>query len=259
MRTDYQEISVSRAKVVSAADLNASSSTPMAFDFSNDPIPVNATDLIVQVVYGGQLGEETDGIAVGSIDVREPGYLTAFNSTDWGACGGQWLQTFIGGCTPSSGTASRRVNSATMCVARQPLLFYNAGTPAGLGEGQYLRVAVLSDGQLLNTRLRGLYNNISPAINTDRTFVGPVRQSAKEIPSMLEPFVSELFFSKRGRIGNNRAIPLYLISGPVDPQPTNDLGALDVGNRLPAFLLSELPRPADFTFPDAPNVISICN
>jgi len=71
-RTQYQEISVSKAKVASAAELNGATASALTFDFSSDPIPINATDLIVQVLYRGQLGLETDGIAVGSFDVKEP-------------------------------------------------------------------------------------------------------------------------------------------------------------------------------------------
>jgi hypothetical protein len=55
----------------------------LEFDFSADPIPVNATDLFLQVAYRGQLGVETDGIAVAMIDLVEPNYFTQWNNTDW--------------------------------------------------------------------------------------------------------------------------------------------------------------------------------
>jgi hypothetical protein len=54
-----------------------------SFDFSADPIPINATDLLIQVVYRGQLGEETDGIAVGAMDVREPTIVTFWANSDF--------------------------------------------------------------------------------------------------------------------------------------------------------------------------------
>jgi hypothetical protein len=53
------------------------------FDFSDDPIPVNATDLFIQVVYRGQLGDEPDGIAVGNYDAREPTFVGIVNNTDY--------------------------------------------------------------------------------------------------------------------------------------------------------------------------------
>ena len=79
LRTEFQEISVSAELPITAeADLpggrggTAPASLEKVFDFSADPIPVNATDLFIQVVYRGQLGEETDGIAVANLDVQEP-------------------------------------------------------------------------------------------------------------------------------------------------------------------------------------------
>jgi hypothetical protein len=89
VRTNYQEISVSAPMMItSIAELPGGTNTPLAsvektFDFSADPIPVNATDLFIQVVYRGQLGQETDGIAVGTFDVQEPTFYAAWNNTDY--------------------------------------------------------------------------------------------------------------------------------------------------------------------------------
>lgn len=91
-RTDLQEISVSAPITISsAADLpggvgsggGAPPAVEKLFDFSADPIPVNATDLFIQVVYRGQLGDEPDGMAVGTYDVREPTFVGVYNSTDY--------------------------------------------------------------------------------------------------------------------------------------------------------------------------------
>ena len=259
VRTDYQEISVSKPKVVSAAELNSATATALAFDFSLDPIPVNATDLIIQVVYRGQLGEETDGIALGSIDAREAGYVTMWNNTDWGGCNGAWLQTFGLGCTPA-GTTNRAITTANLCVGSQILLFHNQTLPGGggaLGSGRYLRVAVLGDGRSLSTRARTVYGTTGITDLTSKSFAAPVRQSVQEIPSITAPFISDLFFNKRGRIGSNRGIPIYLVSGG-NPQPSNDLGALDVGNLLPSFALSDTPARAEFNFPDVASSVAAC-
>jgi hypothetical protein len=83
VRTPYQEISVSQSVAVSAATLNSATASEVMFDFTNDPIPVNATDLFVQVVYRGQLGQEQDGIAVGTLDIPEPAFIAYWNNTDY--------------------------------------------------------------------------------------------------------------------------------------------------------------------------------
>lgn len=83
VRSDYQEISVSNSIAVSAATLNSATATEEVFDFTNDPIPVNATDLFIQVVYRGALGQEQDGIAVGNLDVPEPSFVAFWNNTDY--------------------------------------------------------------------------------------------------------------------------------------------------------------------------------
>lgn len=90
-RTPYQEISVSQSVAVSAAALNSASPTEVQFNFSSDPIPVNATDLFIQVVYRGPLGQEQDGIAVGTLDVREPTFVGFWDNTDYFWNGSNWL------------------------------------------------------------------------------------------------------------------------------------------------------------------------
>jgi len=83
IRTPYQEVSVSNSAAIDAATLNGTSAADVEFDFGNDPIPVNATDLIIQVVYRGPLGQESDGIAVGSLDIAEPTFAAFWNNTDY--------------------------------------------------------------------------------------------------------------------------------------------------------------------------------
>lgn len=93
-RTPYQEISVSKSVAVSAAALNGTSPTEVQFDFSADPIPINATDLFIQVVYRGPMGDsngtEPDAIAVGTLDVHEPTVAAFWNNTDYFWNGG-WI------------------------------------------------------------------------------------------------------------------------------------------------------------------------
>lgn len=81
VRTAYQEISVSKEVPVTAGLLDGAAVLE-TFDFSDDPIPINATDLFVQVAYRGPLGDEDDAIAVGAVDVSEPTYFSDLSMTD---------------------------------------------------------------------------------------------------------------------------------------------------------------------------------
>jgi hypothetical protein len=65
--------------------LNAGATTiqPLVFDFSSNPIPLAATDLLLQVVYRGKLGHENDAVAVTTLDISEPTTFTIINMTDY--------------------------------------------------------------------------------------------------------------------------------------------------------------------------------
>jgi hypothetical protein len=71
---------------ISAQDttlLQTSAPTEVTFDFSADPIPAGVTDLTLQVIFLGTLGNELDtAVAVGMVDLTEPTHITFFNSTD---------------------------------------------------------------------------------------------------------------------------------------------------------------------------------
>jgi hypothetical protein len=98
VRTAYQEISVSKSAAVTATALNGTTASEVKFDFTADPIPVNATDLFIQVVYRGPmgdatLGQEPDAIAVGTMDVREPTFLAFWDNTDY-FWNGSWIEQY---------------------------------------------------------------------------------------------------------------------------------------------------------------------
>lgn len=60
------------------------------FDFSANVIPINATDLYLQVVYRGRLGEEADAVAVATKDISEPTYLYNYSRWDQYTYCGYW-------------------------------------------------------------------------------------------------------------------------------------------------------------------------
>lgn len=165
LRTPYQEISVSASVTIDAngnvvgggfgnscdnvGNLTTGGcgkdSVLAAFDFSADPIPVNATDLFVQVVYRGNLGQETDGIAVGVIDVMEPSYYSFWNSSDWVWHQDAWHPA-------SEFPPTHTVHATNFCYQDQFLFSTNDGTLAGpvtgpFEGGQFMRVGLLMDDQ----------------------------------------------------------------------------------------------------------------
>jgi len=151
-RTEHQEISVSAPlAVASEADLPGGRGPPLPaavdkeFDFSGDPIPVNATDLFIQVIYRGPLGQEPDGIAVGTYDVREPTFVGIFNNSDYFFNGTSYLPQ--GGSFPRraadnfracAGVPSKFIFLATGSVGAPSLGLPNAGAESGV-----IRLALL--------------------------------------------------------------------------------------------------------------------
>ena len=71
--------------VSQAIDLDRLSPTfnEFVFDFSQSPIPTNAADLLLTVVYRGPLGLEEDAVLVGSKDLYEPDPLDKANGSDY--------------------------------------------------------------------------------------------------------------------------------------------------------------------------------
>lgn len=47
-----------------------------------EPVPFAATDVYLQVIYRGPLGQEGGAVAVGTADISEPTYVAIFNATD---------------------------------------------------------------------------------------------------------------------------------------------------------------------------------
>lgn len=116
----------------------------LEFDFGDDPIPVNATDLFLQVAYRGPLGDEMDGIAVGALDLIEPQYFTAWNHTDWFLYEDQWLRPEEVPDPPGAGTAAAvGLEDVSICFGHQ--LIGHVPTPTQLAPAEFVRVAFLTD------------------------------------------------------------------------------------------------------------------
>ncbi len=59
------------------------------FTFSGRQLPINAWDVVLQVVYRGRLGLEDDAVVVATKDISEPTYATIMNITDFVALDGK--------------------------------------------------------------------------------------------------------------------------------------------------------------------------
>ncbi|MBB5209058.1 hypothetical protein [Chiayiivirga flava] len=264
-RTHYDEISVSAAVSVAPGDFGTGSGASfkdMMFDFTADPIPVNATDLFIQVVYRGPLGEEADGIALGTYDAREPMFVSFWNNTDYYNQNGAWASA-VG----STGVYRKAVKNFQFCAGvgadRTVLIQYNSlGSPAmSFPEpAGYMRFAVIPAKPVAseNVILRGnpSFFDPQPPIVYEPPAIGvsgTINQANKEriglatapYPLASAPLAScpttppsnsefiwcvEPILVRRGLAGGKVAQPIYLTNS-VAPSPVPDAGS------LPAFAL----------------------
>ena len=70
---------------VAMSALRTGEGATLAFDFPN-PIPIEATDLYLQAVFRGRLGEEDGAVAVTTKDVSEPSFLSFMNASYYRIC-----------------------------------------------------------------------------------------------------------------------------------------------------------------------------
>jgi hypothetical protein len=85
-RDGVEQIIVS--KPLGGESLGVDEERTFKFDFTDSPIPFGMTDVVLQVVYRGPMGSESDAVAVGTIDASEPTYFTYHNASDYIHLGG---------------------------------------------------------------------------------------------------------------------------------------------------------------------------
>jgi hypothetical protein len=122
-----------------------------------EPIPFDATDLIIQVLYEGTVGTEQNSFAIGAVDVSEPTYFTVMNGTDTFALnpgGFQYYTDIIAGIAdPPFSIVDIDGNDAYNsppdvnvrgCEASQEILINNKKVAdTTLPEGRFSRIALL--------------------------------------------------------------------------------------------------------------------
>lgn len=191
-RTDYEEISVSAPIAISGEDAlpgMVGTTSPAwvdkVFDFGADPIPVNATDLFIQIVYRGQLGEESDGIAVGRLDVREPTFVAAYNGSDHRWTGTAWTLGSIG-------TTTRAADFFHLCGGSPTQLLYRNAVPPALrysvsgSPPDVVRLAIVTTAPAGNRVFRAQPTMIPSPSAEIRIFTtkGAIRQAGREVVSV---------------------------------------------------------------------------
>ena len=85
-RDGVEQIVVSRP--LYGVSLQADERKLVEFEFGDSPVPFDITDVVLQVVYRGELGSEADAIAVGTVDASEPTYFAYQNASDYIHLGG---------------------------------------------------------------------------------------------------------------------------------------------------------------------------
>ena len=83
-----QSFKVSKAQTLELTD----EFKQVDFDFGADPIPANATDVFLMVVYKGPLGLESDAVVVGGKRLFEPTPIDILNATDYYCYNGALVQ-----------------------------------------------------------------------------------------------------------------------------------------------------------------------
>ncbi len=81
-REETESIVVSRPRSLTLP-ANQDQPVDLDFDFSDSPLPFGSSDLYLQVVYRGPIGNERDAVAVATLDLAEPSSIALLNITDY--------------------------------------------------------------------------------------------------------------------------------------------------------------------------------
>ncbi|TXI72627.1 MAG: hypothetical protein E6Q43_06360 [Dokdonella sp.] len=204
------------------------------FDFSNDPIPINATDLFVQVAYRGPLGFEDDGIAVGSKDIDETNYITLWNGTDRFYHNGEWVAPEDFADVPDNVPwQPTPIDEALFCFAEQTIVDMAPGET--VQPARFLRIGVLSDAQPVpfgiyaEMGLRGQFMTLS----ANRA----QRQTWMEDPALASYNPAPFLWYGRGTVaGGNFLAPFYAYGeGSQDNTMQSLILNPPIGGGLPGF------------------------
>ncbi len=204
----------------------ASSAALLEFDFSGDAIPINATDLFIQVAYRGPIGEELDAIAVGSIDVQEPSYYSIANNADF-----YYYQNQI---TPFDDVPfpprpqspnAKHLTDALVCVNGQRIA---AGIPEPVNNAPgLLRIALILGKGAHDVSAKVTIGGRTGSSST--TLLANVRQSDNEAGPNIT--IDPMRYYRDAVLGMESAI--FMLTDPGSSAPPADAFA-ELGTKLPA-------------------------
>ena len=90
------------------------------FEFDNE-LPINVTDVKLQVVYRGVLGSEADAVVVQTVDISEPTYFAYMNASDYIKLGASvYTRDQINANTPQGATLRSQVYPSS-CILNDQL------------------------------------------------------------------------------------------------------------------------------------------
>ena len=209
-RSPVEEIVVSRPAAVPAG-INGSWQS-VVFDFSSTLIPINATDLFLQIAYRGPLGEEGDAIAVATKDISEPTYNYTFDTAD------QFLYCAGGIISSVPACTQQYTFEQSFCQQAAPQLTL-AQCHARHGRTTKVRA------NPVDHRLPG-YDPASPAVPPDETFYDLSREVA------FSPL-----FTLPAPVGALTRVAVLTDLAPIDPYVVVD--EIGVGDMAVGFTWSE--------------------
>ncbi len=133
------------------------------FHFPERELPINAWDVVLQVVYRGQLGTEEDSVIVATRNIAEPLFAGFMNTTDYVVINGTFYtpgqvaanQTLFGSVSPACRTGQpgnyivssacyNRIDAFTFSAGSRPVVLAAVGDTA-VRPRRMARVAFLTD------------------------------------------------------------------------------------------------------------------
>jgi len=200
---------------------NASSATPLTFTFAN-PIPINATDVYLQVVFRGVLGSEQDAVVVATKDVSEPTFLTLVNVSDYLVCyNNQWYYKNADGSLPppvpssqSTALQARSYTTARFAFGSNAAAVSNGALTAplvvasDLPPGQFARFAIFTEpGVTYNDEITGFYAPFPPPYKIQFPAHNQLTVLGNDLPD--DPYRLNKDWSAIGKFRNTRYKGLF--------------------------------------------------